>query len=177
MATIAEIAAADELTDFLEKSGLELNERLRKELKVKFNDPFYNVLDIREYLFTELLTQTGYSAPLMNTFIRKSTGLSSKDEITFARSDSKEIYITANKIIKEVILTGDLSYVDRAGGAVSKHVLRQVDLTQDKYRPVANWERHLNFGACDWCQDEVFNFQATGVFKRHGNCRCTKVRS
>lgn len=176
MASMDEIAAADRLTIFLEKSGLALPNILRRGVKNLIEEREATSKEVKSYIFNSLLFETGRAAPLMHNFIRASLSLPEGAFTPFSKPDTASLSVYSSETVKKILQTGALEPLNSAGGYVTKIVLKQVDGTQTALAPAEVWRRHVNGDACSWCFDQVSEFAMTGVFKRHDNCRCVRVR-
>lgn len=176
MASMEEIKAADTLTMFLERSGLALPLILRRGVKNLIEEQSATSKDVRSYIFNRMLFETGLAAPLMHNFIRSSLSLPEGARTPFSKPDTAMLSVYSSETVKSILKTGALEPLNSAGGYVTKIVLKQVDRTQTALAPAEVWVRRTNSGACKWCMDQVGEYALTGVFKRHDNCRCVRVR-
>lgn len=169
-AVSSEVAAADELADALERSGLKLKKRLPKVAARVMDRPGSTPLDLRNALAEELLKEAGKMATPMSKFLRASVGSQFAE---FAAPDYGIVYASATDIASKVVVHGK-AHAGEYSGTLSRFVLNQVDRTQD--RSPYLFTRRAEANACKWCLGQVSVYEATRKFSRHSNCRCMKVR-
>ena len=92
-----------------------------------------------------------------------------------------ELYQRNSEMALNVLRTGSTGPLADAGTLLNDLITQQVDRTQDAFTTLPSgksihWERHTDAGACPWCSDQRGEFEATGRWLRHGNCKCFKVR-
>lgn len=177
MATVKEIVLAERLVAGLEQSGQKVGRDVAAGLKTMIANPNVTTGELQRYISTHIVRAAGAQAGLMSSFLVESLNLPEGEFVKFAAPDFKTVHYGSSDILKNVLQTGSLSHANMAGGVMGEFVLKQVDNTQLLYAPFEKYTIKLSSDACKYCQDGAVKFESDGVFRRHPNCRCIKVKA
>lgn len=180
--TVNAMLAADELASHLEAEGFRLGKRVERKLKVASKAGLLTQNMAKTIIGTEIIHAAGgKSASLMWNFILSTVATPKNSAISFADPRTNFVWARSTEIAKQTIRTGTTDAARaQAGEVLTNYVGYQVDDTQDKYSPAGRtsmlkWMRHLNAGACKWCQEQKTLYDKGEPWFRHANCRCYKV--
>lgn len=176
MASISEIAAADRLSQSLLRDGERMALQLHDPVKFMLENSAIEDRIVRDYVAKSILNTAGMQAPLMADFLHESLDIDAAVRIPFAAPNVKGLYIESTGIVNKIYDTGSLTHLNWSKSLLGDYVLTQVDKTQSIVRPQTKWIRHVNADSCSWCHDQVRAYADTGVWYRHPNCKCLKVR-
>lgn len=180
--TVNAMAAADRLAGHLEKEGLKLGPRVERKLKAASKAGILTQQVAKTIIGTEIIHAAGgKTASLMWNFILATVATPKDTAIGFADPRTNYVWARSTELAQQTIRTGTTDAARaQVGEVLTNYAGYQVDDTQDKYSPAGRtsmlkWARHLNAGACKWCQEQKILYDQGERWLRHGNCRCYKV--
>lgn len=176
MATTLEIRRADELAVKLEKTSYAMSTSLMNRLKRQSAERI-NQENLQAMFYNDMVNAIGELWKPETAFL--SASLASEGErLAVAPLHWPELYVEQKAIALKILKVQSFAPVAELGGVLNNVITRQVDETQDIYAPRKNirFARHVDANACDWCIDQVSNYETNNIWFRHANCRCFKVK-
>jgi len=178
MSGLAEMQAADLLALALQKESLLLTSRLLGIFKPSATE-LMTQKSIVDTLHAEISSSVGTLWSPQINLLRKTLDIDVSSPITVKPLRWPEVYNRNAQIAQKILKLRSYAPLVEAGGVLNNVITRQVDDTQEAVGASKgySWRRHVDSKACEWCHDQVAQYEETGWWFRHANCKCFKVRS